>query len=138
MLSGGVSTLLNPLGVFKPKGSGSNADSYASSNAQSLGGGINLGPIGFGGGISSSSATASANSGSVGGGGGGSSASAKADAQANGYGGYGGYGGSNANAQASANSNAQGKYSFNIMCVRVCFVRDLRKNQAIKFETDFL
>lgn len=98
-LAGGhVPSLLDPLGIFKPKG-----DSQASSNAHALGGGFNFGPIGINGGISSASSSASAN------GGGSASASAKADAQANGYGGY---GGSNANAHASANANAQGKFVF--------------------------
>lgn len=89
-LIGGNIGLLDPLGLFKPKGG---ANSQA--NSQSLGGGINVGPIGVGGGYSSSSASASANGGL-------SSASAKADAQA--QGGYGGYG--NSNAQANANANA--------------------------------
>lgn len=102
MISGNVGSLLDPLGVFKPKGG---SDAHASSNAQSLGGNLNFGPIGIGGGFSSASSSASAN-----GGGGSASASAKADAQANnGY----GYGGSNANAnanaQASANANVQGR-----------------------------
>lgn len=99
LAGGSIGGLLNPLGIFKPKESGN----HANSNSQSLGGGLQFGPIGISGGLSSSSASASAN--------GGGSASAKSDAQAsgyNGYNGYGGYGGSNSNAQASANANAQG------------------------------
>lgn len=90
-------SLLDPLGgILKPKGENS-----ANSNAHSLGGGLQFGPISIGGGLSSASASANAGSGS---------ASAKADAQGDGYGGYGGYGNANANAQASANSNAQGTF----------------------------
>jgi len=96
LVSGNVGSLLDPLGIFKPKG---NSGAQASSNAQSLGGNLNFGPVGIGGGYSSASSSASAN-------GGGGLASAKADAQANG-----GYGGSNANAnaQASADANAGGR-----------------------------
>lgn len=104
LIGGNVGGLLDPLGIFKPKGG---ANSQASSNAQSLGGGVNIGPVGIGGGFSSASATSSASAH----GDGSASASAKADAAANGYNGY---GGSNANAQASANANAQGRcYIFN-------------------------
>ena len=108
-----VSRLLDPLGVFRPK----NNNAHASSNAQTLGGNLNFGPIGIGGGYSSASADASANSG-----GGLASASAKADAHANGYGGY---GGSNANAQASANANAQGGFAYLVYIKHISIVLKL-------------
>lgn len=104
LIGGNVGGLLDPLGIFKPKGN-ADASSHASSNAQSLGGGFNIGPIGVGGGFSSASASSSASAH----GGGAASASAKADAQANGYGGY---GGANSNAQASADANAQGRFRY--------------------------
>lgn len=98
----GHAGLLDPLGIFKPK-----AQANSQANAQSLGAGFNIGPVGVGGGFSSSSASASAN--------GDGSASAKADAQAQAQGGYGGYG--NSNAQASANANAQGTFIFVIKII---------------------
>lgn len=95
-----VGTLVDPLGLFKPK---VNNGAQATSNAQSLGGNFNIGPVGFGGGLSSASASANGNAG-----GNLASASANANTQPNGYGGYGGQN-ANANAQANANANVLGK-----------------------------
>lgn len=113
LASGHIGSLLDPLGIFKPKG---DSDAHASSNAQTVGGNFNIGPFGIGGGFSSASSSASANSN-----GGLASASAKANAEANGYGGS---ANANANAQASANANAQGRLEY-VWCahIKTCFYK---------------